>query len=76
MPATTPGAPTGLSATGTNTKVSLTWTAPPSDGGSAIMGYNVYEGTTSGAESSTPINGTTLTTANTYTVTGVERRFH
>ena len=64
-------APTGLSATGTNTQVSLTWTAP-SSGGNAITGYDVYEGTTSGAESSTPVNTSPLgATTTTYTVTGL-----
>lgn len=29
-------------------------------GGSPILGYNIYEGTTQGGESSTPINGATL----------------
>lgn len=30
------------------------------DGGSDILGYNIYEGTTPGGESATPINGATL----------------
>jgi hypothetical protein len=46
--------------------VLLSWNASPSAG---IAGYNVYRGTTSGAESSTPLNatpisGTTFTDAN------------
>ena len=49
--------------------MSLTWTAP-SSGGSAIIGYDVYEGTTSGGESPTQVNTTALT-ATTYTVTGL-----
>ena len=46
-PASAPGAPTGLTATAGDTTVTLTWTAPSSNGGSVITGYNVYEGTTS-----------------------------
>jgi hypothetical protein len=36
---TVPGAPTGLTATPGNAQVALSWTAPASDGGSAITGY-------------------------------------
>ena len=64
-------APTGLSATPGNTTVALTWNAPSSTGGSAITGYNVYEGTSSGGESTTPVNGTTLISGTTYTVTSL-----
>ena len=44
-PATAPSAPQSLQATAGNAQVSLTWTAPSSDGGSAITGYRVYRGT-------------------------------
>ena len=40
-PATAPGAPTAVSATAGNQSASLTWSAPASDGGSAITGYDV-----------------------------------
>lgn len=42
-PATVPGAPTGVSATasGTTNAATVTWTAPSSNGGSAITGYVV-----------------------------------
>ena len=49
--ATVPGAPTNLSATPGDGQVSLTWTAPSDDGGSAITNYEIYRGTTSGSES-------------------------
>ena len=45
-----------LSGTGASTgghTVALTWTASPTAG---ILGYNIYRGTTSGGESTTPIN--------------------
>jgi fibronectin type 3 domain-containing protein len=47
-PATTP-APPVLSLTGESDYVGLSWTAP-ANGSSAITGYIVYRGTTSGAE--------------------------
>ena len=44
-PASAPSAPQSLQATAGNAQVSLAWTAPSSDGGSAITGYRVYRGT-------------------------------
>jgi predicted RNA-binding protein with TRAM domain len=67
---TVPGAPTNLVATPASTTVVLSWTAP-ANGGSAITGYNIYEGTSSGGESTTPVNGSTLITTTTYTVTAL-----
>jgi large repetitive protein len=49
-PATLPSVPLNLTATAGNSKVILTWSAPSSNGGSAITGYKVYQGTASGAE--------------------------
>ena len=40
-PATLPGIPTGLSVAGGDSQVTLGWSAPASDGGSAITGYVV-----------------------------------
>jgi fibronectin type 3 domain-containing protein len=71
-PATTPAAPNLVSATAGNNSVALVWSAP-SNGGSAISGYRVYRGTTSGLETllapppgtgtsytdTTAVNGTT-----------------
>ena len=59
-----PPAPTGLTATASNAQVSLAWT-----GSSGATSYNVYSGTTSGGESSTPI--ATGITGTTDTVTGL-----
>ncbi|MCE7735752.1 MAG: hypothetical protein GPJ54_12790 [Candidatus Heimdallarchaeota archaeon] len=47
--ATVPDAPTGLSTTPGNAQVSLSWTAPASDGGSTITDYNIYRSTTQGS---------------------------
>jgi sugar lactone lactonase YvrE len=67
---TAPGAPTGLALTNGSGQVSLTWTAPASNGGSTLLGYNVYQGTSSGGESATPVNAT-LITGTSDTVTGL-----
>jgi hypothetical protein len=61
------GSPQAVSLSGTGTHdVIVSWTASPTSG---VMGYNVYRGTTSGGESSIPLNstpvyGTTYTDAN------------
>ncbi|HVB51756.1 MAG TPA: fibronectin type III domain-containing protein [Acidimicrobiales bacterium] len=58
---TVPGAPTDFVAVpgATTSTVDLSWAAPSSLGGATFLGYNIYEGTTSGAESATPVNGVT-----------------
>src|SRR4051794_8646806 len=38
-----PGPPTGLTATAGNGQVTLSWSAPASNGGAAIIGYDVYQ---------------------------------
>jgi YHS domain-containing protein len=62
IPVTTPGAPTGLTAKPGNTQVTLSWTAPASDGGSPVSGYNVFEGTTADLSRSAPVTNVTGTT--------------
>jgi PKD repeat protein len=47
---TPPAAPTGLTASPGNGQVSLSWTAPASNGGVNITSYRVYRGTASGSE--------------------------
>ncbi len=47
---TAPTAPRNLTATTTRSGIELTWTAPSSNGGTAITGYRVYRGATSGGE--------------------------
>jgi len=71
-PITVPSAPTGLTATGGNASALLAWTAPASDGGGAITGYNVFEGTTAGGESTTPVNPAPLAAnATSYPASGL-----
>ena len=43
-PATVPGAPTNLGATGGDQEVDLIWTAPASNGGQSITGYEYEQG--------------------------------
>jgi len=62
---TTSSAPQNLQSSAGNSQVTLSWTAPSSNGGSTITGYNVYRGTTSGGESITPI--ATSITSTSYT---------
>ena len=61
-PVTTPGAPSGLTATPGNAEVGLSWTAP------ASASYHVYEGTSPGFTLGTPVMTTTSTNA---TLTGL-----
>jgi hypothetical protein len=53
--AAVPGAPAGLTASAGNARVSLSWAAPASDGGSPVVSYKVYIATTPGAQESTAI---------------------
>jgi predicted phage tail protein len=64
-----PGAPTGLVATGTGrTQVSLSWNA---SSGPGAEGYEVFEGTSPGGESATPLNDAPVT-ATSYRVAGLK----
>jgi len=47
---TAPGAPTLMSATAGVGVVDLVWSAPASDGGSAVTGYEIWRGTPAGTE--------------------------
>jgi len=60
IPSTVPSAPQSLTATSGDTQVSLSWTVPISDGGSAITQYNVYRATTSGGTYTNIANPTGL----------------
>ena len=68
VPSAVPGAPTSLQATRGNGTVSLQWTAPASNGGSALTAYHVYRGTSSGLATWLATVGPATTT---YTATGL-----
>jgi hypothetical protein len=72
-PASVPGAPTIGTATAGNAQVSITFSAPGSNGGSAVTGYTVTSSpgdfATSGASSPLVVTGLTNGTAYTFTVT-------
>ena len=61
------GARNGLALTPGNAQVVLNWVAPASTGGSAITGYRIYRGLTSGSEAFLVAVGVVLT----YTDTGL-----
>ena len=70
-PATIPGAPTNVTATAGDTQATVTFTAPVSDGGSAITVYTVTSnpGNTTVTGSTSPITVTGLTGGTGYTFT-------
>ncbi|WPC43962.1 beta strand repeat-containing protein [Clostridium sp. JS66] len=71
--ATVPGAPTGVSATAGDGQATVSFTAPASDGGSAITGYTVTSNpggfTKTGTGSPITVTGLSNGTAYTFTVT-------
>jgi titin len=66
-----PGTPEDLAATGGDGKVTLTWSAPPDDGGSPITNYNVYRGIVSGGELILETVGNVLAYTDTLVINGV-----
>src|SRR2546428_9009840 len=71
--ATPPSAPQNLQATGGNARVSLSWQAPSSNGGSAITYYKIYRSTSPGTEAYLTTRGNVtsytdlaVTSGNTY----------
>jgi len=69
MPKAVPFAPTSLSATGGVGSITLSWSAPTSNGGSLITGYNVYRGSSAGNERAVPVAA--LTDAYSWTDPGL-----
>src|SRR3989475_5969695 len=70
---TAPSAPQTLQASAGNAQISLSWSAPSSNGGSAITNYNIYRSTSSGSEAVlttignvTSYNNTGLANGTTY----------
>src|SRR5947199_302794 len=70
-PATPPGAPQGLGATAGDATVTLTWSAPNSNGGSPITNYRIYRGTSSNGETLKATIGNVLTYTDTTVTNGV-----
>lgn len=71
-PYTTPGTPTSVVATSGNGQVSLSWTAPASNGGSALIQYRVQYAPQGSDDYSTWSSSiATLSTSTTYVVTGL-----
>lgn len=68
-PATVTGAPTSLTAIGGDGKVSLSWTAPSNNGGSAISDYTIQYQLSSGGAFTTYVHS--ASTATTIEVTGL-----
>ena len=68
VPRTVPTAPASVSVTGGDSKATVTWTAPLSNGGSAITGYKVEYAVSSGTDWKSITAAATATTA---TVTGL-----
>ncbi|MBI0583560.1 MAG: fibronectin type III domain-containing protein [Methanomassiliicoccus sp.] len=66
-----PGAPTGLQAAPGNGQITLTWSAPSNNGGSAITAYKVYRGTTAGGETLLATIGNVLTYTDSSVTNGV-----
>ena len=67
---TAPGIPTGITATPvSSTQINLSWTAPSSNGGSAITGYKIEVKSGSGSYSTLVSN--TANTATAYSHTGL-----
>jgi hypothetical protein len=64
------GPPTGLTATPGDSRVTLSWTPPAAGGGPPVVGYDIYDGTSSGGESGSPVNTSPVQDAS-YTVTGL-----
>src|SRR5439155_5462375 len=70
-PPAPPRAPQGLAATAGDATVTLTWSAPNSNGGSPITNYRIYRGTSSTGETLLATIGNVLTYSDTSVTNGV-----
>jgi Domain of unknown function (DUF4082)/Domain of unknown function (DUF1929)/Fibronectin type III domain/Glyoxal oxidase N-terminus len=61
--ATVPGAPTGVSASPAGSQALVSWTAPSSDGGSAITSYTITVTPSGGSSSQVTVNNGSATSA-------------
>ena len=68
---TQPSVPQSLAAVAGDQKITLTWSAPSSDGGSLITNYKIYRGASSGSETYLETVGNVLTYDNTSLTNGV-----
>ncbi|MGA9388547.1 MAG: MG2 domain-containing protein [Candidatus Bathyarchaeia archaeon] len=67
---TVPSAPQNLKATAGNAQVTLSWSAPSSNGGSAITNYNIYRGNSAGGETLLTTLGNVLAYTDTAVTNG------
>jgi fibronectin type 3 domain-containing protein len=70
-PPNVPFAPINLTAESGNGYINLTWEVPISDGGSPIVNYTVYKGTSSGSEIFYELIGITTIYNDTYVTPGI-----
>ncbi len=70
-PATTPGAPTQVAGTTGDGQISVGWTAPSSNGGAAVTGYDVEWSSDSGKTWSAPLASAQSSTSTVALVTGL-----
>ncbi|MEZ5117692.1 MAG: fibronectin type III domain-containing protein [Candidatus Nanopelagicales bacterium] len=71
IPASVPGAPTGVTAAPGDGKATVSWTAPGSDGGSAITGYVVQQSVDAGTTWTPAAGSPAGPTATSLEVTGL-----